>query len=151
MRALTFPPLTEDNNSPMKWLSVKFDSGLVSVEITDEGGGAFAVIETSDQWRIEAEELLAFANWVAEAVAAVDENCGNARSNTEAQSIAAPSCLYCSEDDTPRPLTPHGRYLDGSIVYKCAACNLYFAKPFMNLPYIEVPAAEIIEIFTEAQ
>lgn len=104
MRALTFPPLTEDNNSPMKWLSVKFDSGLVSVEITDEGGGAFAVIETSDQWRIEAEELLAFANWVAEAVAAVDENCGNARPNSQnvtSEVLAQYDIHQCPKCKTP--------------------------------------------------
>jgi hypothetical protein len=72
---ITMPPLLGDDTKPMRWYGVKFDSGSIAIEITDEGGGAFLSIETTGEaWRVEAEELLAFAEWAKAIVDAMDKH-----------------------------------------------------------------------------
>jgi hypothetical protein len=71
---LMLPPLTDDFGKPEHWFSIKFDNGLVSIEITDESGGAYLVIETQEAWKVTAEELLAFAEWAQAVVDAMDKH-----------------------------------------------------------------------------
>lgn len=75
---ITLPPLLDDDSKSMKFYCVRFDSGGIAVEIIDEGGGAFLSIKTEDEpWRIDIEELRAFAEWAEIAIAAVDKHNGN--------------------------------------------------------------------------
>ena len=71
---LTMRPLLEDNGKPVQWIGITFNSGSISVEITDDGDGAFLVINTDEPWRVEAEELFAFADWASQACLDVDKH-----------------------------------------------------------------------------
>jgi hypothetical protein len=71
---ITMPPLLDDDGRPESWYSVEFNNGLVSIKIVDELGGAYLVIETQEPWKLEAEELLAFAKWAQAVVDAMDKH-----------------------------------------------------------------------------
>jgi hypothetical protein len=78
MPVLTMPPLIDDSGKPELWVGIKFSNGLVSIEIIDEGGGAYLSIEIEGEpWKVTVEELFALAKWAEEAVAAVDKHNGN--------------------------------------------------------------------------
>jgi hypothetical protein len=74
---LTLPPLLDDNGKPESWFGIKFDNGLVSIEITDEGGGAYLVIETQEPWKMTINELRDFTQWAEDWVNAVDRHNNN--------------------------------------------------------------------------
>jgi hypothetical protein len=71
---LTLPPLLDDFERPERWYGVKFDNGALSIEITDEGAGAYLIIETQEPWKISIEELRAFVQWAENCAAVIDNN-----------------------------------------------------------------------------
>ena len=76
MAAISFPPLMENNEQKKRnWLHLQFSDGDITVTIRTEGAGSYLVIELAEtnEWAIDPEELMTFAQWAKETCQVMDE------------------------------------------------------------------------------
>lgn len=76
MAAISFPPLIENNEPEKKreWLHLQFSDGEITITFQTEGAGTYLTIKTeNEEWAINPEELMEFAQWAEKICQAMDE------------------------------------------------------------------------------
>jgi hypothetical protein len=72
---MKLPPLTQDDGKREPCYGIRFETGRYTLELTDEGGGAYLEMSTEpgEKFRLEVAELDDLAKWARESVAELDE------------------------------------------------------------------------------